>query len=131
MQIININDTQGKHATIKLPYHILKLLVTASLREKCPYSEFFWSVFFRSWTEYGDILRISLYSVRMRENMDQKNSEYGHFSRNAYDLQNTKLPKTGMKFIKNTKATTSVMNTYQKLNFQKRLSSTSLTMATG
>ena len=27
---------------------------THSLREKCPYSEFFWSVFFRIWTEYGE-----------------------------------------------------------------------------
>ena len=26
----------------------------------------------------------SSYSVRMRENTDQKNSEYGHFSRSAY-----------------------------------------------
>ena len=33
---------------------------------------FFWSVFSRIWTEYGEILRISLYSVRMREHMDQK-----------------------------------------------------------
>ena len=50
------------------------------LRKKCPYSEFFCSIFSRIWTEYGEILRISLYSVRMRRNMDQKNSEYGHFS---------------------------------------------------
>ena len=28
-----------------------------SLREKCPYSEFFWSVFSRIRTEYGEILR--------------------------------------------------------------------------
>ena len=28
---------------------------------------------------YGDILRIWLYSVRMRENTDQNNSDYGHF----------------------------------------------------
>ena len=35
------------------------------LRKKCPYSEFFWSVFSRIWTEYGEILSISLYSVRM------------------------------------------------------------------
>ena len=35
---------------------------------------FFWSVFSRIRTEYGKILRISPYSVRMRENMDQKNS---------------------------------------------------------
>ena len=35
------------------------------LRKKYPYSEFFWSVFSRIWTEYGEILSISLYSVRM------------------------------------------------------------------
>ena len=28
-------------------------------------------------------LRISPYSVRMRENVDQNNSEYGHFSHSA------------------------------------------------
>ena len=39
------------------------------LREKCPYSEFIWSVL-----------------VRMRENMEQKNSEYGHFSCNYRDV---------------------------------------------
>ena len=32
-------------------------------------------------TEQGEILRISPYSVQMRENVDQNNSEYGHFSR--------------------------------------------------
>ena len=41
----------------------------------------------RIWTEYGDILRISPYSVRMRINTDQNNSEYGHF------LRSEKLPK--------------------------------------
>ena len=39
-----------------------------SLREKRPYTEFFWSVFFRIWTECGEIRSISPYSVRMREN---------------------------------------------------------------
>ena len=33
---------------------------------------FFRSVFTRFRAEYGDLLRKSLYSVRMRENMDQK-----------------------------------------------------------
>ena len=33
---------------------------------------FFWSVFSRIRTEYGEILRISPYSVRVRENTDQK-----------------------------------------------------------
>ena len=50
-----------------------------TLRGKCPYSEFFWSVFYSIRTEYGEIPRISPYSVRQRENTDQKNSKYGHF----------------------------------------------------
>ena len=49
------------------------------LCKRCPYSEFFWSAFFRIWTEFGDLLSKSLYSVQMWENMDQKNSEYGNF----------------------------------------------------
>ena len=39
----------------------------------------FWSSFSTIRTEYGEILRISPYSVRMQENADQNNSEYGHF----------------------------------------------------
>ena len=54
---------------------------------KCPYSEFFWSVFSRIRTEYAEILRISPYSARMRENTDQKNFEYGHFSRSTFHLK--------------------------------------------
>ena len=50
-----------------------------TLRKKYPYSELFWSVFSRIRTEYGEI-RIYQYLVRMRENADQNNSEYGHFS---------------------------------------------------
>ena len=46
------------------------------MREMCPYSEFFWSVFIRIRTEYGEILSISPYSVRMWENTDT--FEYGH-----------------------------------------------------
>ena len=51
------------------------------LRKTCPYSELLWSVFSRIWTEYGQIRSISLYSVQIRENTDQNNSENGHFSR--------------------------------------------------
>ena len=40
-----------------------------TLREKGLYLEFF------------QIPRISLYSVRMQENKDHKNTKYGHFSR--------------------------------------------------
>ena len=39
--------------------------------------------FTRIWTEYGGILRISPYSVQMRENTDMNNSEYGRFSRSV------------------------------------------------
>ena len=56
------------------------------LREKCPYSELFWSTFARIRIEYGEILPISPYSVQMRENADQNNSEYGHFSRSVVFL---------------------------------------------
>ena len=38
------------------------------LRKKCPYSGFFWSIFSRIRTEYGEIRS----SARMRENTDQK-----------------------------------------------------------
>ena len=53
------------------------------LREKCPYLELFWSTFAGIRIEYGEILPISPYSVQMRENADQNNSEYGHFSRSV------------------------------------------------
>ena len=43
-------------------------------------SEFFWSAFSRIWTEYLEIVPISLYSVKTQENTDQKNSEYRLFS---------------------------------------------------
>ena len=58
---------------------IYKPSLKISLREKCLCSELFWSVFSRIRTEYREILRISLYSVRMWENTDQNDSEYGHF----------------------------------------------------
>ena len=55
------------------------------LREKCPNTEFFWSVFLRTWTEYGDLPRKSLYSVQMPESTDQKSSAFGHFLRSAHE----------------------------------------------
>ena len=58
---------------------IFMILLSLTLRKKYPYSELFWSVFCRIWTEYGEIP----YSVRMRENTDQNNSEYKHFSRSV------------------------------------------------
>ena len=46
------------------------------------------SVLSRNRTEYGVILAISPYSVRMRENTDQKNSKYGRFSRSDRKKRN-------------------------------------------
>ena len=53
-----------------------------------PYSEFFWSIFSGIRTVS---LRISPYSVRMRENADQKNPEYGQFLGSVSVLSNIYL----------------------------------------
>ena len=65
--------------TILLTNSSLRLHERRTLREKCSYTELFWSVFSRIRTEYGEI-SICRHSVRMRENTDQKISEYGHCS---------------------------------------------------
>ena len=52
-----------------------------TLREKFRYSELFWSIFSRIYTEYEEMRIISPYLVRMRENTDQNNSEYWHILR--------------------------------------------------
>ena len=83
---ILINNICNIQSIISSP-HFNKLSgnsIWNSLREKCPHSEFFWSVFSRIWIEYGEIRSISPYSVRMRENMDQEKSEYGHFLRSVF-----------------------------------------------
>ena len=71
------------HVSVKWCGAHLKL--GASRCKRCPYSELFWSVFSNMRTEYGEIRSIFPYSVRMRENTDQNNSEYGYFSRSAYE----------------------------------------------
>ena len=43
-----------------------------------------WSVSSRIQTEYGEIQSIPPNSVQMRENIDQNNFEYGHFSRSVF-----------------------------------------------
>ena len=47
-------------------------LTSLPLRKKCPYLEFFCSVFSHIRTEYGKIRSISPYSVQIRENADEK-----------------------------------------------------------
>ena len=52
-----------------------------TLREKCPYSELFWSAFSRIQTEY-------------RENADLNNCEYGHVLHSVSNTVVSKLRKT-------------------------------------
>ena len=58
-----------------------------TLHEKCSYSEFFWFVFSRIWTEHGEKRSISPSAVRMQENTDQINYEYGHLLRSVTFLK--------------------------------------------
>ena len=48
----------------KLCYHEFIRFCIKSLRKKCPYSQFFWSVFPRNWPEYEDLQSQYPYSVR-------------------------------------------------------------------
>ena len=67
--------------SLNLLYNTSKFYKNANVspRKTCPYSELFWAAFSRIRIEYGEIQSISRYSVQMRENADQNNSEYGHF----------------------------------------------------
>ena len=71
-------------AELKISVAYKKKACNPILREKCPHLEFSWSVFLRIWTKYENIRSIYPYSVQMRENTDQKNFEYGHFSSSVY-----------------------------------------------
>ena len=54
-----------------------------TLHEKCLYSDFFWSAFSRIRIEHGDLLCKFSYLDRIRENTDQKNSEFEHLLRSV------------------------------------------------
>ena len=45
------------------------------------FADFFWSVFSRIRTEYGNLQSKYPYSVQIRENTDHKNTQYRHFLR--------------------------------------------------
>ena len=70
-------DNMKKDKWYRYPYDF------SALCKKRPYSELFWSVFSCIRTECKEIFRISSYSIRMRENTYQNNSEYGHFLRSG------------------------------------------------
>ena len=64
---------------------VLSFVQTNTQRMKCQCLEFSCSVFSHIRTECGDLLCKSVYSARMWENTNQKNSEYGHYSRSDND----------------------------------------------
>ena len=51
---------------------VLHSIRSISLREQCPYLEFFWATFSRIRTEFGDLQSKYPYSFRMWEHPDQK-----------------------------------------------------------
>ena len=72
-QNIGKSENNEFNITVKESFTYINLCDLFTLREKCSYLEFIWSVFFHIWAEYGELLRISPYSVRMQENTDHKN----------------------------------------------------------
>ena len=59
---------------------------------------FFWSVFSRIRTKYGEIRRKSLYSVRIRENTDQKKTLCLDIFHAVLNKKNQKIFLPWMKF---------------------------------
>ena len=68
---VNLNVWYPKNSIRPVEYHCVKSVQIRS---------FFCSAFSRIRTEYEEIRSKSPYSVRMRENTNQKNSVFGHFS---------------------------------------------------
>ena len=61
-----------------------------SQREKCPYSEFFWSVFSRIRTDYGEIQYLSVFTPNAGKYGPEKPRIRLHFSRSEY-IQDSNL----------------------------------------
>ena len=66
-----------------LSFHHDFMWLEITLRENCLYSELFCSAFPSFGLNTERYVRISHYSVQMRENADQNNSEYVHFLRSV------------------------------------------------
>ena len=97
---INFEKKNGatKYAREKYPDLRNRLL------KNCPHSELLYSLFYRIWTESGEIRSISSYSVQMRENT-------GHYPREKFwtheiptrnDFGLTKYPREKLLDPKNT-----------------------------
>ena len=78
-----VEESESLIAQVGYVKSICSMLASSTQCEKCPYSEFFCSLFSPILTEYGEIIHISPYSVQIWQNTEQKTSDYGHFSRSA------------------------------------------------
>ena len=93
---------------------------TLSLNNECKTKEhcvkcvqirsFFWSLFSRIRTEYVEIRSMSPYSVRMRENSNQKSSVSGHFSRSGEPLEYFASQKVSLIIAKKVEWTLSLID---------------------
>ena len=88
------------------------------IREKFPYLEILWSVFSRIWTEYRDLLSKSLYSIRLQEKTNQKNSEYGNISCSVACSNGSSLYKKSLK--KEKVRGRSGLNTFKNLDIDQK-----------
>ena len=62
---------------------VLLVTICSSQRKTCHYLEIYWYVFYGNCTEYRNLHYKSPNSAQIRENTDQKNFQYGIFSRSA------------------------------------------------
>ena len=71
------------------------IVIEITLREKCLYLKFFWSLFFRIRIEFGNLQSSFPYSAQNARKHNQENSKYGDFSRGinltAYFPTNAKM----------------------------------------
>ena len=71
------HDISSKYlCNFRKDFNIQECVVFMTLREKCPFSEFLWSIIFRIRTKYGEIRSMFPYSVRMPKSKDKNNSKY-------------------------------------------------------
>ena len=71
------HDISSKYlCNFRKDFNIQECVVFMTLREKCPFLEFLWSIIFRIRTEYGEIRSMFPYSVRMPKSKDKNNSKY-------------------------------------------------------
>ena len=76
---------------IKYTSGVSKIFSSFTAWKMCECGVFYFSIFFRIRTEYGDQLCKFPYSIRMRKITDQKSSGFGQFSHSVYFMIHTSV----------------------------------------